>query len=87
MSATTSNGHEFAGGTPGPSGNPVLGSMRDFQRDKLGFIRSLTRYGDVARYRMTHLAWYQVNHPDGVRRVLQENNRYYGKGSLTLDVF
>jgi hypothetical protein len=37
--------------------------MRDFQRDKLGFIRGLTRYGDVARYRMAHLTWYQINHP------------------------
>ena len=87
MSATTSRGRRPEGGTPGPRGNPVFGSMRDFQRDKLGFIRSLTRYGDVARYRMAHLTWYQVNHPDGIRRVLQENNRNYGKGSLTLGVF
>ena len=86
MSATTSRGRT-AGETPGPRGNPVLGSMRDFQRDKLGFIRSLTRYGDVARYRTAHLTWYQVNHPEGVRRVLQENNRNYGKGSLTLGFF
>jgi cytochrome P450 len=61
--------------------------MRDFQRDKLGFIRGLTRYGDVARYRTAHLTWYQVNHPGGVRRVLQENNRNYGKGALTLGFF
>jgi cytochrome P450 len=61
--------------------------MRDFQRDKLGFIRGLTRYGDVARYRTAHLTWYQVNHPEGVRRVLQENNRNYGKGALTLGFF
>ena len=87
MSATTGHGRRTTCGTPGPRGNPVFGSMRDFQRDKLSFIRSLTRYGDVARYRMAHLTWYQVNHPDGVRRVLQENNRNYGKGSLTLGVF
>ena len=87
MSATTSNVRGPAGGTPGPRGNPVFGSMRDFQRDKLGFIRGLTRYGDVARYRMAHLTWYQINHPDGIRRVLQENNRNYGKGSLTLGIF
>jgi cytochrome P450 len=61
--------------------------MRDFQRDKLGFILGLTRYGDVARYRTAHLTWYQINHPDGVRRVLQENNRNYGKGALTLGFF
>jgi cytochrome P450 len=88
MSATTRNGRRStASETPGPRGNPVLGSMRDFQRDKLGFIRGLTRYGDVARYRTAHLTWYQINHPDGIRRVLQENNRNYGKGSLTLNFF
>jgi cytochrome P450 len=87
MSTTISNGPRPANGTLGPRGKPVLGSMRDFQRDKLGFIRSLTRYGDVARYRTAHLTWYQINHPDGIRRVLQENNRNYGKGSLTLNFF
>ncbi len=88
MSATTRNGRRSnASETRGPRGNPILGSMRDFQRDKLRFIRGLTRYGDVARYRMAHLTWYQVNHPEGVRRVLQENNRNYGKGALTLGIF
>ena len=87
MSATTSSRDRTAGGTRGPRGRSVLGSMRDFQRDKLGFIRGLTRYGDVARYRTAHLTWYQVNHPEGVRRVLQENNRNYGKGALTLGFF
>jgi cytochrome P450 len=61
--------------------------MRDFQRDKLGFIRGLTRYGDVVCYRTAHLTWYQINRPEGVRRVLQENNRNYGKGALTLGFF
>ena len=88
MSVKTGYGRRStADGTTGPRGTPVFGSMRDFQRDKLGFIQSLTRYGDVARYRMAHLIWYQVNHPDGVKRVLQENNRNYGKGSLTLGIF
>ena len=86
MSATAIRDHT-ANRTPGPRGNPLLGSMRDFQRDKLGFIRGLTRYGDVARYRMAHLTWYQVNHPEGIRRVLQENNRNYSKGALTLGFF
>lgn len=86
MSATTSRDHTLSE-MPGPRGNPVLGSMRDFQRDKLGFIRGLTRYGDVARYRTAHLTWYQINHPEGIRRVLQENNRNYGKGALTLGFF
>ncbi len=51
---------------------------RDLKTDKKNVPKHLPRYGDVARYRMAHLTWYQVNHPDGVQRVLQENNRNYG---------
>src|SRR5437868_5077465 len=65
---------------PGPRGDPLLGSMRDFLRDSLGFIREMVSYGDVVKYRVAHLTWYQVNHPDGVQRVLQSNNRNYAKG-------
>lgn len=88
MSATTGNvGRRTVVATPGPRGTPIFGSMRAFQRDKLGFIRGLTRYGDVARYRTALLTWYQINRPEGVRRVLQENNRNYAKGSLTRGFF
>ena len=88
MNATTRNGRTpTAVQARGPKGDPILGSMRDFGRDKLGFIQGLTRYGDVARYRMAHMTWYRVNHPEGVRRVLRENNRNYGKGALTLGFF
>lgn len=74
-------------GPPGPRGHLLWGSMFEFQRNPLRFIREVTNsYGDVVRYRMGHMIWYQVNHPDGVRRVLQENNRNYGKGTLTLGI-
>ncbi|CAN5696860.1 cytochrome P450 [soil metagenome] len=62
----------------------MLGSVRDFRRDSLRFIEEVARrYGDVASYRMANMTWYQVNHPDGIRRILQVNNHNYGKGSLT----
>jgi cytochrome P450 len=62
----------------------LLGSVGDFRRDSLGFMEEVARrYGDVARYRMANMVWHQVNHPEGVRRVLQQNNHNYGKGSLT----
>lgn len=88
MSATTRNGahREITGGMapPGPRGTWILGSVKDFRRDQLGFMMEMAlRYGDVARYRMANTSWNQINHPDGVRRVLQENNRNYGKGRLT----
>jgi cytochrome P450 len=72
---------------PGPRGHWLLGSMRDFLSDNLGFIQRVAReYGDVTQYRMAHMTWYQVNHPDGIARILQENNRNYGKGALTLGI-
>ncbi|CAN5138566.1 cytochrome P450 [soil metagenome] len=69
---------------PGPRGGMLLGSVRDFRRDSLGFLADVARrYGDVTRYRMANMTWYQVNHPEGVRRILQQNNHNYGKGTLT----
>src|SRR5215212_199662 len=72
---------------PGPRGHWLLGSMPAFLDDSLGYLRQIAQdYGDVARYRVAHMIWYQVNHPDGIARILQENNRNYSKGSLTLGI-
>jgi cytochrome P450 len=72
---------------PGPRGHWLLGSMPDFLNDSLGYLRRMAQdYGDVVRYRVAHMTWYQVNHPDGIARILQENNRNYGKGELTLGI-
>src|SRR4051794_26122087 len=72
---------------PGPCGHWLLGSMPNFLNDSLGYLRRLAQdYGDVVRYRVAHMTWYQVNHPDGIARILQENNRNYGKGALTLGI-
>jgi len=61
--------------------------MRDFQHDSLGFIEEVAlRHGDVVRYRMATMWWHQVNHPEGVRRVLQENNHNYPKSNLTASI-
>jgi cytochrome P450 len=72
---------------PGPRGHWLLGSMPNFLEDSLGYLRRIAQdYGDVVRYRVAHMTWYQVNHPDGIARILQENNRNYGKGALTLGI-
>lgn len=63
-------------------GNPLWGSMRDFQSDKLGFLLEAARRGDVCRYRVANMRWYQINAPDGIGRVLQENNHNYVKSSV-----
>ncbi|WP_423223185.1 cytochrome P450 [Candidatus Amarolinea aalborgensis] len=67
----------------GPAGLPVIGNTLQFQRDPLGFLmHTAADYGDVARYRLGHITFYQINHPDGVQRVLQDNHRNYVKGDL-----
>src|SRR6476659_3041340 len=71
----------------GPRGHWLLGSMPDFLNDSLGYLRRMAQdYGDVLRYRVAHMIWYQVNHHAGIARILQENNRNYSKGALTLGI-
>src|SRR5215204_2457939 len=69
---------------PGPRGNVVLGSIGDLYRDRLRFVLDVaSTYGDVAQYRVAHIRMYQVNHPDGVGRLLHENHRNYSKDVAT----
>jgi hypothetical protein len=61
---------------PSPRGHWLLGSMPAFLDDSLGYLRRVAQEcGDVARYRVAHMTWHQVNHPDGIAHILQENNR------------
>ena len=65
----------------GPRGSFLLGSINDFRRDQLGFVmRMMQEYGDVARFRLGGITFNLVSHPDGVQRILQENNHNYIKG-------
>src|SRR5918997_10114 len=64
----------------GPRGNRVLGSIGDIYRDRLRFVLDTARtYGEVAQYRVAHMRVYQVNHPEGVGRLLHDNHRNYSK--------
>jgi cytochrome P450 len=66
---------------PGPRGHFLLGSIPDFRRDQLGFVlRMAQEYGPVARMRLGGVVLNMVNHPEGVQRILQENNHNYIKG-------
>ncbi len=65
---------------PGPKGHPILGVLPELRQDRLSFLMDAAhRYGAVVRMRVGPLTLYQVNHPDGVQRVLQENNHNYTK--------
>src|SRR6266545_921722 len=67
---------------PGPRGDLLFGSMRDIQKDPLGFIVSARRdYGPIFRCRLLFYPCYFIASPSGVRRVLQANARNYTKES------
>lgn len=69
---------------PGPRGTLLLGNLPAMRRGALALLQSAARdYGDVVRLpigppllrRYFHL----VNHPDGIKHVLQFNHRNYKK--------
>jgi cytochrome P450 len=73
---------------PGPRGRLLLGSAPDMQSNRLGFLLNLTRqYGDVSSMRFVIWPSYLINHPQDVKRVLQENHRNYNKDVFTYKVF
>ena len=77
--SSPSRGREVSG----PPSRPVLGNTLQFQRDPLGFLmRAASDYGDVARYRLGNVTFFQVNHPDGAQHILQDNYHNYIKGDL-----
>ena len=67
----------------GPKGNPLVGVMFEFPRDRRGFLTRVTRqYGDVAQFSIANIKFYDVVHPEGVRHVLQDNSRNYERGKM-----
>jgi cytochrome P450 len=64
----------------------LLGNIRDVGRDPLAFLTTTARaHGDVVRYRLATYDFYLVTHPDGVQRILVDNNRNYTRnGSVIL---
>ena len=65
---------------PGSPGHPLLGNLREFAADTLGFATRLAReHGDVARFRLVNREAWLLSGPEGVDRVLVENQRNYVK--------
>lgn len=79
---------EHTGGRPpGPAGGLVLGSMREIEKDSLGFfVRGAQRYGDVYRFRMLFWKVVFINHPEPIQRVLQDNDHNYDKATFDYDL-
>ncbi|MGH7563177.1 MAG: cytochrome P450 [Gemmatimonadota bacterium] len=65
---------------PGPSGHPILGNLREFAGDTLGFATRLAReFGEVARFRVVNRTAYLLSSPAAVERVLVTNQRNFIK--------
>jgi hypothetical protein len=65
---------------PGPKGSPIMGVMREFNRDQLGFIeRARQDYGDVVWMRFLYVPALFLYHPDDVEYVLVTNPKNFIK--------
>jgi cytochrome P450 len=64
----------------GPRGHALLGSLRDFNRDQLGFYTRCAReYGDVVPVRLGPAPGLLIYHPDAIEEVLVTRNRDFIK--------
>jgi len=70
---------------PGPRGNPILGSIRDIQRDNIQtFMDAWQEYGDIVHFRGP-LTINLLVHPDYVQHVLRDNFRNYPRPEFVRD--
>jgi cytochrome P450 len=64
---------------PEHKGHPILGVMSEFNRDTLGFITRLQKYGDVVRARFFYVPAYFIYHPADIEDILTANARNFRK--------
>lgn len=65
---------------PGPEGTPIMGVMREFNRDSLGFIERAQRdYGDIVWMRFLYVPALFLYHPNEIEYVLSTNARNFRK--------
>lgn len=68
---------------PGPSPRELLPRISKIQQDALGFLLDISaRYGDVAFLAAGSLPVFIINHPDGIKHILQDQNRRYSKETM-----
>jgi cytochrome P450 len=70
---------------PGPRGHPILGSIREIQRDNVqAFMDAWLEYGDIVHFRGP-LTINLLVHPDYVQRVLRDNVANYPRPEFVTD--
>jgi cytochrome P450 len=73
---------------PGPKGHFILGVMREFNNDTLGFIERCRDFGDVVRTRFLYVHAYFLYNPDDIETLLTSKARIFRKaGSLRSPFF
>ena len=60
-------------------GSPILGVMREFNRDQLAFITRLRSLGDVVRARFLYVPAYFIYHPTDIEYLLVTNAKNFRK--------
>ncbi len=71
---------------PGPKGKPLVGSLTEFSRDPLEFLHAMQKeYGEVAHFRLANMDLFQINHPEGVKHILQDQHHNYTKAGFQRD--
>lgn len=65
---------------PGPKGTPIMGVMREFNRDSLGFIeRAQREHGDIVWMRFLYVPALFLYHPNQIEYVLATNPKNFIK--------
>jgi cytochrome P450 len=65
---------------PSPPGRLITGHMREASTRPLEYLLEITRtHGDIVQLRLGPSRMIVVNHPDFVKRVLQEKHAHYGR--------
>ena len=65
---------------PGPKNPPIVGNLRTFRANPLGFLTNAAReYGDLFYFKVVRQHLYLVNHPDYVREILVTNQGNFVK--------
>ena len=68
---------------PGPTPLELLGSLPRIQRNPLQYLGDSARqFGDLVHFQAGQVSAFYINHPDGARRVLADNNTNYSKRTL-----
>ena len=65
------------------TGRDLLPHLRQIFTDTPGFLRQAAQtHGDLVAFKVGGIQVYLVNHPDAIRRVLQDNHRNYSKDTI-----